>query len=58
MSRRGAIEGGGEWGGEEEGGRTLVKEDEEEEEEEEEQGAGPAWPECGLIDLVPSPTAD
>ena len=47
------------WGGEEEGGSTLVKEEEEvEEEEEDEQGAGPAWPACGLIDLVPSPTAD
>lgn len=45
------------WGGEEEGGSTLVEE-EEEEEEEEEQGAGPAWPVCGLTDLLPSPTAD
>lgn len=45
------------WGGEEEGGSTLVDE-EDEEEEEEEQGAGPAWPACGLADLLPSPAAD
>lgn len=58
MSRKGAIIGGGVWGGDEEGGSALVKEEEEEEEDEEEQGAGPAWPECGLPDLLPSPAAD
>lgn len=50
------MEGGDVCGGEEEGGGTLVVE--EEEEEEEELGAGPAWPVCGLTDLLPSPTAD
>lgn len=40
-----------------EGGRTLVDEDVEDEEDEEE-GAGPAWPVCGLTDLLPSPAAD
>lgn len=57
MSRKGAIEGGGVWGGEEEGGGTLADEDEEEEEEEQE-GAGTAWPVCGLTVLLPSAMAD
>lgn len=58
MSRKGAIEGGGVWGGEEEGGGTLAEEDEEEEEEEEQEGAGTAWPVCGLTVLLPSAMAD